>query len=39
LTEVLLLIHQYYPDDRQLYRELVSLLKAQGRSGELEQLK
>lgn len=38
LTEVLLLIHQYYPDDRQLYLELASLLEGQERSDELEKL-
>jgi len=38
LTEVLLLIHPYFPDNQQLHSELVSLLKAQGRVEELERL-
>ncbi len=38
LTDVLLVLYRQHPDDRRLYRELVPLMQAQGRSYELEKL-
>ncbi len=38
LTEVLLVLYQQFPSDRQIYFELVSLLEEQGRFDEIEKL-